>query len=381
MAAFSTIATVAGLALSAGGLAYGIATKPKAPKPRSIADEASSTLTAQERNLTRQTALDRAQAFNALGTQRDLLLGGQAGNTTIWTDKAGKPLDPEWQTYLNDALSTDRDALAKQYGFQRREQTGARQPGIISLYNEALKIGGPMLAARVAESNPLEGSLYQTASRELAQGGGPLDRVIEQDALEQLTNGATLDPRERRLLEQSTRSASAARGLGNGPGDAAMESLAVLAGGQGLRQDRQRYALAAAGNARVARGQAQSLASLASGTRYNQQMAPLLNSLGLAAGQQQAAQFNPYNAYAADVNNTNYNAAAAAGIARSNNAQSLAGGLVQGGFQLASAFQPGAAAAPTSLYQTSLANAATYAPGRYLPAYQPPQPNLSYSLF
>ncbi len=81
----------------------------------------------------------------------------------------------------------------------------------------AVRAGG---AADVARLSP---DLYDTARRYDPTVTGLLD-TLGQQANEQLKTNGALDPGVKRNLQQNIRSSQAARGLGQGPGDAALEA-------------------------------------------------------------------------------------------------------------------------------------------------------------
>jgi hypothetical protein len=389
MAAFSTIAALAAAAATVGGTVASAVSKPKAPKPRSLATEATESLDAQERNLAQQQRVDRAQLFNSLGLQNEALFGGTSPGTKLWLDKDGQPLDPEWQTYLNDPLTTEaeRANYSKQYGFTSTAQVGAGQPGILDTYNRLLTGYAPQFAEGIAGIDPAgtaaSDALLQQAMQEAQAGGSYIDNRLVNDALAQLDYGSQLDPVDLRALQQGVRSAQAARGMGYGIGDAGTEALAQLAGGQALRNQRQNYALNAAGNARASRGQAQNFATGAAANRFNTRTAPALSMLGMtgasnyAGNLQQGSAFNPLNAYVSDLNNTNYNAEAAAQIARYNGQQQAIGGLTSGLGNIAMSSLYSSALKPATTQAAPFTGAGSLAYG----AGPTTLPRIGYSLF
>jgi hypothetical protein len=120
-----------------------------------------------------------------------------------------------------------------------------------------------------------------------------MDSLVS-NANSELNAGADLDPGLARVSQQATRAAQAARGLGNGPGDAMQESMAMTQFGNQLRQQRQQNA---AGVADL-------------GTRLF--TAPAMSLLGSAA-----PSIIP-GSQSYDVFNTAYNAKASADIANQN---------------------------------------------------------------
>lgn len=137
-------------------------------------------------------------------------------------------------------------------------------------------------------------------------------------------NADGLTAYERRVATNAVRQAQAARGMGMGQNDALEEAVTLEAYDNARRQQRIQNALNVAqadslvdpwnvlGERSTATGQAASA--------YGQGS----NVYGLSG----MRLFDPYNSYASDLYNTNYNANAAANIASANNAQAgVMGGL------------------------------------------------------
>jgi len=164
-------------------------------------------------------------------------------------------------------------------------------------------------------------SLIQTEAPKVTQalreasGTAGLVSSLEKAAQEGLDAGAGLDPSLANEVEQGVRAGQAARGFGFGAPDAVAEAFARGERGNALRQQRQQFATQTVGTLQATGGD------------------PVLALLGrpsqtLGMGQGIAAQgqgftpgslFNPESAYAGDIYNTNYNAKAAAKIAKANN--------------------------------------------------------------
>jgi hypothetical protein len=127
---------------------------------------------------------------------------------------------------------------------------------------------------------------------------------MNKQALSELQQGATLDPSLRREVEQSVRGGQAARGMVTGPAQVYDEAMQIGSAGQALRNQRRAYAGNVAGM------------NLSNITPY----------LGLADQFSKAGpSFDPWNSYASDLYNTNYNAANARNIAAAANNAAVAG--------------------------------------------------------
>ena len=86
-------------------------------------------------------------------------------------------------------------------------------------------------------------ALYMEALRKADPAGmGMLDQLT-QTANSDLALGGQLNANQNRLMNQSTRSGQAARGMGNGPSDVFSEMLAKMGYGDALQQQRQSNAM------------------------------------------------------------------------------------------------------------------------------------------
>lgn len=158
------------------------------------------------------------------------------------------------------------------------------------------------------------GGQVTSALREASGTAGLVDQLSKQ-ASEGLAAGASLDPSLANEVEQGVRSAQAARGFGFGSADAVQEAFARGERGQALRQQRQQFAQQTVGTLQATGGDP----VLALLGRPSQTVAAGQGVGGQAGGMRSGNIFNPESSYAADVNNTNFNAKAAAKIAQANN--------------------------------------------------------------
>lgn len=174
---------------------------------------------------------------------------------------------------------------------------------------KALQDLGPAAVAALRSADPLQQELVQRLNTEATTG---------------LDAGASLDPSLAGVVGQRLRSRSAANGFGFGLPDAVTEAFAVGERGQALRQQRQQFALQTAG-INAATGSDPALAILGRPSSAGSGAQSLLGA-GQANAGAKAPDFNPFNSYASDLFNTNYNGRAAANIAGTNATASIIGG-------------------------------------------------------
>ena len=105
--------------------------------------------------------------------------------------------------------------------------SAATEPGFAGITSGIMSKFAPSATSTVNSINPAGNNL-------LAQ--------LTQTASEQLQDGANLDPGLETVAQQAVRGAQAARGLGNGPGDAIDEAIQMTQLGNQLRQQRQQFA-------------------------------------------------------------------------------------------------------------------------------------------
>jgi hypothetical protein len=214
--------------------------------------------------------------------------------------------------YAQLDLATLRDTL---------NGTGANK-GLLDLYeNDVYPTLSRVEAADRSSRTQADLDLIQskagdvtTALRKAAGTSGLVDTMARQ-AQEGLDAGASVDPSLANEISQGVRAAQSSRGFGFSAPDAVTEAYARGSTGEALRNSRRQFA-----------GQTVSTLQATGGD-------PVMALLGrpsqvLGMGQSFGAQgqsfnpgtmFSPESAYAGDVNNTNFNAKAAAKIAQANN--------------------------------------------------------------
>jgi len=137
----------------------------------------------------------------------------------------------------------------------------------------------------------------------------PILDELNTQAMDELQAGRNLTPEQKRMVDQTARAGQAARGLGYGPSDVFMETLANAGYGDSLLNQRRAFAQNVAG---------------ADQAFYGDIFSRLLG-LGGATGASGPKLFNTESPYAQDVYNTNYNAAASAALANASNKNALIG--------------------------------------------------------
>jgi hypothetical protein len=165
--------------------------------------------------------------------------------------------------------------------------------------------------------------------------------ALNTSAQTNLQAGSKLTPWQQLQANQATRGGQAARGMGFGPSDVLSDTLGQEEFGQNLLESRQRFGTTMAG---VNQSTTTSpIMELLARLRGNTGQGMQLLSSGMNAGRTTGPRmFDPQNSYASDVYNTNYNADAAARIAKANNSNALIGGGISAfGNILSSAISPG----------------------------------------
>ena len=163
--------------------------------------------------------------------------------------------------------------------------------------------------ARVAleAANPEQAALMAELNRQAQTG---------------LEAGGQLSAWERREIQQSARSGQAARGMGYGVGDAAIESLAQLQGASARRQQRQGFAQSMVGLNKATSADP-FMAILGRPSSVSPAMAG--GVLGQAQGFNAGQMFSPESQYAGDIYNQNYQGVLAARTASAKNRASMIG--------------------------------------------------------
>lgn len=267
------------------------------PAPRSMAEEGRETLQAQidlapDQYAARQQFDPLYADLNVATLRRALLGDGQSGGMLqLYQD-----IEPQLTNFTNAATSNQR------------------QRDVADV--ETL---GPRATAALRASDP------QAAA---------LEDMLAQQAMDQLSSGASLDPQLRDQVAQEVRSAQAARGFGFSGSDADVEGLFLGREANAMRQQRQGFAADVAARRRATTGDP-FMAILGRPSSVVGQAGSVMGQAGGAASG--APSFDPFTSYAADLYNTNFNAKAAANIAEANNKTALASAGIQAAGSAASA--------------------------------------------
>ena len=166
----------------------------------------------------------------------------------------------------------------------------------------AIRDLGPQAVAAIRAADPAQKALVDRLNSAATQG---------------LDAGASVDPALAATIGQRIRARSAANGMGFGLPDAVVEGYAVGDRGNQLRNERQAFAQRVAG-INSATGADPVLAVLGRPSQSAAGAQGLLSQGQGSVGASGAPDFNPFNGYASDLFNTNYNANAAAEIASGN---------------------------------------------------------------
>lgn len=229
-------------------------------------------------------------------------------------------------------LAPDQYAAEAQYrpqyaaldlGILRDTLTGTDgKPGLLALYENDIapalgRVDAADRAARTEADLALIRDKAPEVTRALREASGTSDLVaqLERQAKEGLDAGASLDPSLADEVSQGVRAAQAGRGFGFGMNDVVQEAFARGERGQALRNQRQQFATQTVGTLQATGGDP----VLALLGRPSQTMQVGQSVAAQGQGFTPGALFNPESAYAGDVNNTNFNARAAAKIAQANN--------------------------------------------------------------
>lgn len=207
------------------------------------------------------------------------------------------------------------------------------QPGLLQTYREA----EPALTefASTAASGQRErdiadverlGARATDALRAANPEAAALERSLLGNAQAQLDAGASLDPQLRQVMTEQVRQGQADRGMGYGPADVYTEQAYMGKEAEALRARRQDFAQGVLQQSRA--GSADPFLAILGRSSGVQALAPGVMGQGQGFGAN-AQQFDPWNAYSADLYNTNYNAAASAGIANANNQTALMSAGIQ----------------------------------------------------
>jgi len=261
--------------------------KVSAPPPRNLAQEGRDTLQAQ---------IDLADPLYQAESKYGPLYADLEVETLRRTLKGN-----DKNRGLLDLLEEITPQISRVTAEQTRAQRGADIRDVLEL--------GPESRRAIEAADPQQAALIAELTRQ---------------AQDELSAGAGLDPSLRREVQQGIREGQAARGFGFGPNDLFEEAFSLGTAGQALRDRRRGFA-----------GSVMGLRSQLYGDPFMQILGrPSFNTaqsnLLTQQGQGMAASagpglFNPFDPYAGDLYNTNYNAAAAAKIAGANATAGLIG--------------------------------------------------------
>lgn len=257
---------------------------------------------------------------------------------------ADRQLQSEMEQTIRAQLNTAPDIYAarQQYdplyadlavqNYRRALLGNGSQPGLLSLYGDVAPTLNQFSAdasryqrqADVADVEALAGRTT-TALRNADPTAAAIEDQLAKQAQAELASGASLDPALANQVSQSVRAAQAARGFGMGTVDANVEGLFAGREAEQLRRQRQAFASSVAAQRRQTNGDP----FLAILGRPAQSMQLTGQSLALGqTAQGTGPTFDPYNQYAQDLYNTNYNARAAAKIATANNEAAITGAAI-----------------------------------------------------
>lgn len=212
---------------------------------------------------------------------------------------------------------------------------------------------GPQFQAAVRAANPEQYRLMDRLSQQ-AEATGPtrLEQMLEQTAAGELAKGDALSADETRRVRQDTAAAYNDRGMYRSNRAIGSEVLNLDSARRDRLAQRMSWASQAAGIQRAGMGADRSFQQGVAGMWGATTMDPLLavtgrpsqatnptmaqQSLAASNTQQTAGYFNPFSPYAADLYNTNYNAAVNANIASANNKAGLFGSILGAGATLGS---------------------------------------------
>jgi hypothetical protein len=228
------------------------------------------------------------------------------------------------QKFAADAqFGPQYDALARQRLLNGIFGDGGSDPGLLAAYERTvprLDAVESATTSRRRQQDIADVGQFGQAAVQAVRNADPqqaaLLAALNNQATQGVNAGSGLTPEERRMAQQSARMGQADRGLGFGPGDAFVETLATDRYGAGRRQQRQGFGVQVAGlNAATAPDAMQLVTGRSSGIG---QAGGLFGQAGGINARSGAPGLDPFSAYGSDVHNTNFNADAAARIAEGN---------------------------------------------------------------
>lgn len=225
----------------------------------------------------------------------------------------------------------------------RRSLFGAKgKPGLLATYQEV----EPLLTRMTAEAQTGQrerdiadverfGGRASSAFRNADPGAAEIEDKLQSQAMEELDAGASLDPALRNQVVQGVRAGQASRGFGMGLSDANTEGLFIGREAEAMRRSRQGFASGVAAQRRSAN--VDPFLAVLGRQSAVPGMAGSVVGEGRTSATAGAPDFNPWNAYSADVANTNFNAKSAAAIANANNSTAISGAAIGAAGSAASA--------------------------------------------
>lgn len=197
------------------------------------------------------------------------------------------------------------------------------QPGLIQTYRDiepALTEFTTQAASNQRERDIADverlGSRATEAFRTADPRAAALEDALADQAQAGLDSGGTLDPAIADEVSQQVRAAQAARGMGFGAPDASVEGLFLGREANAMLNQRRAFATDVAARRRASQGDP--FMAILGRPATASQMAGGVVGQGTTAGST-GQSFDPFNGYASDLYNTNFNAKAAAKIAQANN--------------------------------------------------------------
>jgi hypothetical protein len=206
----------------------------------------------------------------------------------------------------------------------RRSLLGSEnQPGLLQTYRDlepqltefSAKAASSQRERDIADVERL-GARATTALREVDPRTAALEDALAQQAQTALESGGALDPAIADQVSQQVRAAQAARGMGFGASDASVEGLFLGREANQLRQQSLGFASQVVAQRRASQGDP-FMAILGRPSTVAGMASNVIGQGGSAGAG--APTFDPFSGYASDLNNTNFNASAAAKIAQANN--------------------------------------------------------------
>jgi hypothetical protein len=224
------------------------------------------------------------------------------GAEEAWRGKYAQ-LDMDIAQQMTPQLLDLYETSQRRLGTMDREQLDLQRGGDI----EAIEKYGGRARAALDAANPEQAALL---------------RELNAQAQSDLSAGGQLSGWERREIQQSSRAGGAARGMGYGGRDVAIESLAQLQGANTRRRQRQGFAQSMVGMNKATAADP-FMAILGRPSSMNPMMSG--GVVGQAGGFNPGAMFSPESQYAGDIYNQNYQGELAARTASAKNRASMIG--------------------------------------------------------